>query len=569
MITFRKLRWKNFLSTGNIFTELELDSNSTTLVVGENGAGKSTMLDALSFVLFGKPFRKINKPQLLNTITQKQAVVEVEFSIAKNNYKIVRGIKPNVFQVFQNGILLNQSADMKDYQEILESQIIKVNHKSFCQVVVLGSATFQPFMQLNAFQRREIIEDILDLQIFTTMNSLLKDKVLENSESLTSVSSAKKLAEEKMALIKEHLTQLQNNNEKLIEEKKQRILETKQEIDRLDHIYVETMNNNKRLEACISDQDTITKRLNKLGELRHKIEANLGLLNKEVSFFHKYDNCPTCKQEIDEAFKSQTVNSKEIEINEIKEGLTKLSEEYEAANNRISQIMLITGQINDNLLEMKGVRVKISSLNEYIETLEQEISTINETISQEDKNKIPDLEKEMKDLENKYNELSEERNLLSVASNLLKDGGIKSKIIKQYIPIINKLINKYLSAMEFMCQFELDEQFNETIKSRYRDVFSYASFSEGEKMRINLAILFTWRSLAKLRNSINTNILIMDEVFDSSLDSNGTEEFIKIINNLTSDTNTFIISHKTDQLYDKFEKVIKFEKVKNFSRIAA
>jgi len=569
MITFRKLRWKNFLSTGNIFTELELDSNSTTLVVGENGAGKSTMLDALSFVLFGKPFRKINKPQLLNTITQKQAVVEVEFSIAKNNYKIIRGIKPNVFQVFQNGILLNQSADMKDYQEILESQIIKVNHKSFCQVVVLGSATFQPFMQLNAFQRREIIEDILDLQIFTTMNSLLKDKVLENSESLTSVSSAKKLAEEKMALIKEHLTQLQNNNEKLIEEKKQRILETKQEIDRLDHIYVETMNNNKRLEACISDQDTITKRLNKLGELRHKIEANLGLLNKEVSFFHKYDNCPTCKQEIDEAFKSQTVNSKEIEINEIKEGLTKLSEEYEAANNRISQIMLITGQINDNLLEMKGVRVKISSLNEYIETLEQEISTINETISQEDKNKIPDLEKEMKDLENKYNELSEERNLLSVASNLLKDGGIKSKIIKQYIPIINKLINKYLSAMEFMCQFELDEQFNETIKSRYRDVFSYASFSEGEKMRINLAILFTWRSLAKLRNSINTNILIMDEVFDSSLDSNGTEEFIKIINNLTSDTNTFIISHKTDQLYDKFEKVIKFEKVKNFSRIAA
>lgn len=569
MITFRKLKWKNFLSTGNIFTELELDANSTTLVVGENGAGKSTMLDALSFVLFGKPFRKINKPQLLNTITQKQAVVEVEFSIGLNNYKIIRGIKPNVFQVFQNEILLNQSADMKDYQEVLETQILKVNHKSFCQVVVLGSATFQPFMQLTAYQRREIIEDILDLQIFTTMNSLLKDKVLENTESLQANSSTKKLAEEKLALIKEHLTQIQNNNEKFIEEKKLRILETSKEVGRLDHDYTQFVENNKRLEVCIEDQPTISKRFNKLTELRHKIEANLGALNKEVSFFHKYDNCPTCKQEIDEAFKGETVTSKETEINEIKQGLDKLSQEYEAAENRISQILTITGQINDNLLEMKGMRVKINSLNEYIDTLKEEITNINETIAQEDTSKVPDLEKEMKALENKYNELSEEKNVLSVVSNLLKDGGIKSKIIKQYIPVINKLINKYLSAMEFMCQFELDEQFNETIKSRYRDVFSYASFSEGEKMRINLAILFTWRSLAKLRNSINTNILIMDEVFDSSLDSNGTEEFIKIINSLTSDTNTFIISHKTDQLYDKFEKVIRFEKVKNFSRIAA
>jgi len=569
MITFRKLRWKNFLSTGNIFTELELDANSTTLVVGENGAGKSTMLDALSFVLFGKPFRKINKPQLLNTIINKQAVVEIEFSIAANNYKIIRGIKPNVFQVFQNDILLNQSADMKDYQEVLETQILKVNHKSFCQVVVLGSATFQPFMQLTAYQRREIIEDILDLQIFTTMNSLLKDKVLENTESLQANSSAKKLAEEKLALIKEHLTQLQNSNEKMIEEKKQRISDTEREVARLEYDYGQWSENNRQLENCIADQPAVSKRFNKLNELRHKIEANLGTLNKEVSFFHKYDNCPTCKQEIDEAFKNETVNAKETEIDEIKEGLDKLSQEYEAAENRISNILTIVGQINDNLLQMKGMRVRIASLNEYIDSLKEEITNINETIAQEDTNKVPDLEKEMKALENKYNELSEEKNVLSVVSNLLKDGGIKSKIIKQYIPVINKLINKYLSAMEFMCQFELDEQFSETIKSRYRDVFSYASFSEGEKMRINLAILFTWRSLAKLRNSINTNILIMDEVFDSSLDSNGTEEFIKIINSLTSDTNTFIISHKTDQLYDKFEKVIKFEKVKNFSRIAA
>lgn len=567
MILFKKIRWKNFLSTGNIFTELNLNSNNTTLIVGENGAGKSTLLDALSFALFGKPFRKINKPQLLNTITQKQLVVEIEFSIGSNEYKIIRGIKPNVFEVYQNGKLLNQSAEMKDYQEILERQIIKVNHKSFCQVVVLGSATFQPFMQLSAYQRREIIEDLLDLQIFTTMNSLLKDKILDNANDIQSSNSDKKVIEEKIILVKEHLKEIQNNNEKLIIEKEAIILETNEQIQKLSDEYCNYEKVRKELEDSLADEEAVSKKMNKLSQLKHQIEANLNILNKEVGFFHKYDNCPTCKQQIDEKFKSETITTKENEIKDIHQGLEKLSQEYEKVNNRINELMEIHSNINSNKLEISRVKTKISSLIEYRETLEREIQTIDRKSIQEEDNKVPELERTLKEIEKKYYELIEERNILSIASNLLKDGGIKAKIIKQYIPVINKLINKYLSSMEFMCQFELDEEFNETIKSRYRDVFSYASFSEGEKMRINLAILFTWRAIAKMRNSINTNILIMDEVFDSSLDANGTEEFLKLLNNLTSDTNTFIISHKTDQLYDKFSKVIKFEKHKNFSRI--
>jgi DNA repair exonuclease SbcCD ATPase subunit len=569
MIIFKKLRWKNFLSTGNIFTELELNSNGNTLIVGENGAGKSTLLDALSFGLFGKPFRKINKPQLLNSITQKQLLVEIEFSINKNEYKIVRGMKPNVFEVYKDNKLLNQSAEMKDYQEVLENQIIKVNHKSFCQVVVLGSATFQPFMQLTAQQRREIIEDLLDLQIFTSMNSLLKDKVLLNTESINKSTSDIKLIEEKITLIKEHLVEMQSNNEKIIEEKKQRVKDTVEQVKKLTDEHKAALIVCEKLQEQLKDEEAVSKKINKLGQLKHQIEANLGIINKEVNFFHKYDNCPTCKQQIDEQFKSETVETKQKEIENIQNGLEKLAIEYENTNNKLNDLIIVHADINSKKLELNSIKTKINSLLEYRETLDEEINRIAKQSPIKEDNKIPDLEKQLKEIQTEYSKYLEEKNILSVASALLKDGGIKSKIVKQYVPIINKLINKYLSAMEFMCQFELDEQFNETIKSRYRDIFSYSSFSEGEKMRINLAILFAWRAIAKLRNSINTNLLIMDEVFDSSLDSNGTDEFLKIIKNLTSDTNTFIISHKTDQLYDKFEKVIKFEKHKSFSKIAA
>lgn len=568
MILFKKIRYKNLLSTGNLFTEIDLNTHNTSLIVGENGAGKSTILDALSFVIFGKAFRKINKAQLINTITQKNLVVEVEFSIGTNNYKIIRGTKPNIFEVYQNDIILNQSAEMKDYQEILEKQIMKVNHKSFCQVVVLGSATFQSFMQLNTAQRREIIEDLLDLQIFTTMNSLLKDKVLINSDSLNTCSNNKKIAEEKIKLIREHMQEMQNNNDAIIAEKKERIEETKSQLEILTAQQNNINEEAKELASQTTNLETLENKMSKLQSLKHKIEANLAIVNKEVAFFNSHDNCPTCKQEIDHDFKCEAIDTRNTNITEIQDGLDKLSAEYDKVNSEIKNMNLINNQVRQKVINYHVIDTKINSLNTYVKQLNNEINSIQKTVEEQDNTKIGDLEKEFSDIEKTHSELSEERQLLNAAGVLLKDGGIKSKIIKQYIPVINKLINKYLSAMEFMCQFELDENFNETIKSRYRDVFSYESFSEGEKMRIDLAILFTWRAVSKLRNSINTNLLIMDEVFDSSLDSNGTEEFLKILNSLTFDTNTFIISHKTDQLFDKFERVIKFEKHKNFSRIA-
>jgi len=568
MINFEILRWKNFLSTGNIFTEINLNTHNNTLIVGENGAGKSTILDALTFVLFGKPFRKINKPQLLNSINQKQLVAEIEFSIGKNNYKIVRGIKPVVFEVYMNGNLLNQSAEMKDYQEILEKQILKMNYKSFCQVVVLGSASFVPFMQLSAGQRREIIEDLLDLQIFTTMNSLLKTKVMDNSEKISSMNSERKIIESKIELTKKHMLEIQNNNENIINEKKIIIKETIENINKLTEKYDELNIVVERLQNKVEDNDKITKKINQLSKLRHQIEAKIAVLNKDIDFFKKHENCPTCRQPIEEEFRNKQINEKEENINETEIGLKKLVEEYESADNKLSQIMKINHEIRSNEMELIKIKTNIQSLEKYNKQLKSDISQIKEKYTNDGDNKIVEFEKSFKKIESNLKELNEEKNLLSAAAVMLKDGGIKAKIIKQYVPIINKLINKYLSAMDFFVQFELDEEFNETIKSRYRDEFSYASFSEGEKMRINLAVLFTWRAIAKLRNSVSTNLLILDEVMDSSLDSNGTEEFLKILNNLTSDTNTFIISHKTDQLYDKFEKIIKFEKFKNFSRIA-
>jgi DNA repair exonuclease SbcCD ATPase subunit len=569
MIFFRKLRWKNFLSTGNIFTELNLDKHNTTLIVGENGAGKSTILDALSYALFSKPFRKVNKGQLVNTITRKDCVVEIEFSIGQNNYKIVRGMKPNLFEVYQNGTLVNQSAEMKDYQEILEKQILKINHKSFCQVVVLGSATFQPFMQLPTGQRREIIEDLLDLQIFTTMNTLLKNKTTLNKEMIADVNSDQRVAREKMKLMREHMMEMQNSNDKIIEEKRERIESTIEDIHQISRQVSIMSQELLELEDLISDEEVVSKKMRKLDGLRHQIEANKKLLKSEVEFFSNHDNCPTCKQTIDEQFKCQTVDQKNQQICEIEEGLIKLSEQYDELKNKIDEMMEVHSEINSKKMDVHQLTSRVNSLNDYKSQLEDEIKSIKKDFKAQDENKIQELESELARLEEELKELEDDRTVLTAASVLLKDGGIKSKIIRQYVPIINKLINKYLSAMDFFVQFELDEEFNETIKSRFRDEFSYASFSEGEKMRINLAILFTWRAVAKLRNSINTNLLIMDEVFDSSLDSNGTEEFMKILNQLTTDTNTFIISHKGDQLVDKFGNVIKFEKHKNFSRIAS
>lgn len=568
MIVFRKIKYKNFLSTGNIFTEISLDKHNTTLIVGDNGSGKSTVLDALTFGLFGKPFRKINKPQLLNTITRKDMVVEIEFSIGSNSYKIIRGIKPNIFELYKNNVLLNQSAESKDYQEILEKQIIKVNFKSFCQVVVLGSATFQPFMQLSSAQRREVIEDLLDLQIFTVMNALLKNKISDNNQKLSECLNNKKLIEEKIKLIKEHLIELQNNNEQIIEEKKQRIEDAKKEIGSITEFNEKVLEQIKELVDKTTDEKKLKNKLAKLEQFKYKIHANLSVLKKDIDFFTNNDNCPTCKQLIEVKFKEQSVTEKQEEIKTIQEGLVLLEEQYNSINNSIKEINQNISKINSLKLEESRYNTKLSSLTDYIKELDKDIKNLITDKKQDTDIKITDLEEELEKISINYSSLNNHKGILNAANILLKDGGIKAKIVKQYVPIINKLINKYLSSLDFYIQFELNEEFKETIKSRYRDEFSYESFSEGEKMKINLAILFTWRAVAKLRNSINTNLLIMDEVFDSSLDSNGTDEFLKLLNNLTKETNTFIISHKTDQLIDKFENVIKFQKKQNFSKVA-
>jgi DNA repair exonuclease SbcCD ATPase subunit len=571
MIFFTKIRWKNFLSTGNAYTEIDLSKSNTTLIVGENGSGKSTFLDALTFALYGKPFRKINKPQLLNSINKKDLVAELEFMIGKNQYKIIRGLKPSVFEVYQNGKMINQNAESKDYQEVLEKQILKLNHKSFCQVVVLGSASFVPFMQLSAAARREIIEDILDIQIFSTMNSLLKERVSTNTSSLNKVDYEYELTSEKIRMQNEHIAIMQKNNAELVDKYKNehesyrlRIYEEKTTIDKVDEQI-------SKLNDSILDHEKVDSKARKLSILETQLETKITKLQEDIEFFHNHDTCPTCRQDIDETFKCDTITTKNSSMEETLSGIAQLRSEINNIRDRLKNIATIKSQITDLNIEAVRHSNNITGLREQCDKLSAKITELldktKEYVNNDDKMK--ELEAKLGALTVDKTEILKDRDALGVTSIILRDNGIKSLLIKKYVPVINKLINKYLAAMDFFVNFELDENFNETIKSRFRDEFSYASFSEGEKMRINLAILFTWRAVAKLRNSASTNLLIMDEVMDGSLDSNGTDEFLKIILNLTHDTNTFIISHKTDQLYDKFTNVLKFEKHKNFSRIAA
>lgn len=567
MILFTKIRWRNFLSTGNIFTEIVLNNKKNTLIIGENGSGKSTLLDALTFALFGKAFRNINKPQLINSINKKDALVELYFNIGSNKYKIIRGIKPTVFEVYMNDNLLNQSAESKDYQEILEKQILKVNYKSFCQVVVLGSATFQPFMQLSKGQRREVIEDLLDLQIFTSMNSLLKNKISVNADNINDCILKQNILEQKIVLIKDHLKQIQSDNTELIEEKNVLLKKITDEYETIEKNIVVLDDEINVLKTKVKTEKALKEKSRQLDQLRHKIEANLNVINNDILFFNNHEDCPTCKQSIEHSFKQKIVSEKDIQKGEIEDGLNKLSKEYEKLSKKIQTVSDINSKLNDLTFQQYTLNSKLTSLLEKKDQTYKDIEKLKIKTSTVNDDKISELEADLNSVNKVYTELSNEKNLYNAASILLKDNGIKSRIIKQYVPIMNKLINKYLSALDFFVHFELNEEFEEILKSRYRDEFSYSSFSEGEKMKINLAILFTWRAIAKLRNSINTNLLIMDEVFDSSLDANGVEEFLKLLDDMTGDTNTFIISHKKDQLLDKFENTIRFEKKKNFSKI--
>lgn len=559
----------NFLSSGNQFTEIILDKSKSTLIVGENGAGKSTILDALSFALYGKAFRNINKPQLVNSITGKNCVVECEFDVSGKQYVIKRGMKPYFFEIYQNNKLINQDSKVTEYQEVLEKQILKLTHKSFSQIVVLGSANFVPFMQLPPYIRREVIEDLLDIQIFSIMNSLLKSKIDENKADISSVEQSIFVLENQIELQKKHISSIKQNNDEIVEKKRQSIEKVNLQIQEAS-LELQSLNEDlQRHMDSIDDKSAMQKKLQKTLDVEKQIDDKIRSVRKELKFYQDNDNCPTCRQTLEESFKTKKVTKKTEQIDKLVDGSSQLEKEISDLNQRINDINKIQKHIDAINKQIQAINNNIFFWNGNITLLNNEIESVrkNTKIIDGTKDEVKKLKEKLKTESALKEQLYDKRNLINVSSYLLKDNGVKTKIIKQYVPIMNKLINKYLAALDFFVQFELNEKFEETIKSRFRDEFSYNSFSEGEKMRVDLALLFTWRAIAKMRNSASTNLLIMDEVFDSSLDNNGTEEFMKILENLTSDVNVFVISHKADGLYDKFHSVIKFKKEKNFSRM--
>lgn len=569
MIIFKTIRWKNILSTGNVFTEIKLDRSPSTLIVGQNGAGKSTILDAISFALYGKPFRKINKPQLINSINDKDAVAEIEFAVGRDNFKVVRGIKPNVFEIYKNGNLLNQAAANRDYQEMLEKNILKLNHRSFSQVVVLGSSTYVPFMQLPSSHRREVIEDLLDIQIFTTMNTLLKDKINNNKTATQDAKYKIELAKNKIDLYERHISNVKSDKKTRIDTAKAKMKLVAKKVVELNKQRTEIETNISTLRSSQEDLVALVSEMDENNTKLLSLTNDVYSLEKDISFFHDHEHCPTCKQGIEHDFKQSSIVEKTAALETTKQQRTAIQEKCKETTDRKLAYDEIEKQIRGLERQLQTVELTLASEKKIFFNLNKDVEEINtETENDTDvTNELVQTREELSELESSREKLANEAVVLNAATTLLKDGGIKSRIIKQYIPIMNKLINKYLAAMDFFVHFELDEQFNEKIKSRFRDEFSYNSFSEGEKMRINLAVLFTWRAIAKMRNSASTNLLIMDEVFDSSLDGVGTDEFFKILNELTADTNTFVISHKGDALYDKFRSVIRFEKHGNFSRM--
>jgi DNA repair exonuclease SbcCD ATPase subunit len=569
MIIFNTIRWKNFLSTGNQFTEIKLDRSPNTLIVGENGGGKSTMLDALCFSLFGKPFRNINKPQLVNSINKKQLLVEVEFQSGRKSYKIVRGIKPNLFEIYVDGDLINQDAAARDYQKYLEESILKLNYKSFTQIVILGSASFTPFMQLPSGTRREIIEDLLDIQIFTTMNVVLRDKMNELKDRLQDADGKLEVLKQKASIQKEYVDTLEANKEKRVDEIISRIEEGELSIASFQGL-IATLEGKKitheDAKAALGDLATKQK---KLESFKTKFSTQLRELQKEVAFYNETDECPTCQQGIAHDHKETIVSSRQEKIEELSTGMDKLQEEFTKLEELIAENETLSEQISELSAEIIANNNEIIVQQRLIQALNLELNDIQTKTADIDveKTKLKSYAKDVLEQNEEKAKLNEEKHYMDAVSTLLKDTGIKTKIIRQYLPVINKLVNKYLQSMDFFVQFNLDEKFDETIKSRHRDDFSYASFSEGEKQRIDLALLFTWRTIAKMKNSVATNLLILDEVFDSSLDNNGTDYVMSLLDTIGEDTNLFVISHKGDQLFDKFRSLIKFEKKNNYSEM--
>jgi DNA repair exonuclease SbcCD ATPase subunit len=570
MLVFHKIKWRNFLSTGNHWTEVDFEKHHTNLIIGTNGAGKSTILDALTFVLFNKPFRKINKPQLVNTTNEKDCLVEIEFSVNSRDYLVRRGIKPNIFDIEVNGVPLHKEADDRANQRILEENILKVNYKSFTQIVILGSSTFVPFMQLTTAHRREVIEDLLDIRIFSAMNNLIKDKIREKKDQIKSLELKKETLKDKMKMQQSFIEELENRGNANINANQQKITNLDAEVG----IYMtENAKTEEQIFTYTKEQEEVIgadDKLVKLNNLKGKISQKVSSITKEHKFFSENTVCPTCTQTIEEEFRLNRITDAQNKAKELQKGFQELEETIKLEQERERQFTVLSKEITKLNHEISQNNTRISLNQRQIRDLEHEIQTITQNLANRN-TEHEKLEEFQTNLQKTFEDLSKKKEEIvyyDFAYSLLKDDGVKTKIIKKYLPFINQQVNRYLQMMDFYINFHLDEEFNETVKSPIHEDFSYSSFSEGEKMRIDLALLFTWREVARVKNSVNTNLLIMDEVFDSSLDGFGTDEFLKIIRYVIKDANIFVISHKAD-LHDKFESVIRFEKVKGFSRMVS
>jgi len=570
MILFKKVRYKNFLSTGQQFIEIDLDKANTTLVVGENGAGKSTMLDALCFGLFQRPFRNIKKDQLINSINEKECIVEVEFTVGQKDYKIIRGIKPNKFEIWCDGDMLNQDAAQRDYQKHLEQQILKLNYRSFTQVVILGNASFVPFMQLRARHRRQVVEEILDIEIFSKMNLLFREKQKNQDELIKQTDFNYQLVDNKIDDKKKYIDDISNRSKDLADSKKAELNKSITDITNYEEDIKQVRVEIAELQKLVLDETKVNAKHKKLHNMEAKLENTCNKHKKDLGFFQTHNDCPVCQQAIDEAYKSTMMSKKAEKIQELEIALGQIDKEIKTSEMKLDTINKTMVIIRERELLINRFETSINEIKKQTVRLGQEIADLqDEKVSTaEQTGELNQLRERITDLEKDKLDQKNEMLYIDTARHLMQDTGIKTKIIKQYLPIMNQLINKNLANMDFFVNFSLDEEFNETIKSRHRDEFNYHSFSEGEKLRIDLAILFTWREIAKLKNSTNTNLLILDEIFDSSLDSSGTDEFMRILHNTMAKENIFVISHKGDTLIDKFPRVMKFEKYKNFTRMA-
>jgi DNA repair exonuclease SbcCD ATPase subunit len=568
-IVFKEVRYKNLLSSGNSWTVIPLNLSRTTLISGTNGSGKSTLLDAIVFGLYGKAFRKVNKAQLINSINGRETVVEIAFQIGQNNFMIRRGIKPNIFEIWKNGEMINQDAASRDYQAYLEQNILNLNYKSFNQIVVLGSATYVPFMELPAHTRRDIIEDLLDIQVFSTMNLLLKDKVNSNKEQITENSYQMDLTESKLSQAKEHNASIRKIREAEVDKVRLKMSEHIAKIEGETESIGILQDNITTLTSTISDKASQKSKLEKAKSIRRDLESSLRGHTKELAFYHDHDNCPTCKQGIEHTFKENIITEKSKKQTEIETALVQLAEKAKEYTDRIEEISKVEDVITDLNLTIGEHRATIKMSKSALVSYKNELTQAEAELEEVDTSKLQQYADTLTNYEVEQTDLFNHKEVLNIVQTMLRDGGIKTRIIRQYIPVMNKLINKYLGAFDLFVDFQLDENFNEVIKSRFRDQFSYASFSEGEKLRITLSIMLAWRSVAKLRNSVSTNLLLLDETLDGALDSVGIENLIDTLHNLNSDDNIFVISHRGHQFGDKFDSHIRFQKIKNFSEITA